>query len=108
MSPLRKFLLGAAAVYVIASGVVLAIFGFTRRDNQQFQPQNEFELEPWIDIPGPLDFNRAVLYLLLAAALTIGTMIWIARRMQARPNRVPTAVEDRKSVVSGKRVDRGG
>ena len=37
--------------------------------------------------------NRAVLYLFLAAILTTVTMVYIARRMHARPNRVQTAVE---------------
>ena len=30
---------------------------------------------------------------MLASGLTIGTMVWIARRMQQKPNRVQTAVE---------------
>jgi F-type H+-transporting ATPase subunit a len=37
--------------------------------------------------------NRAVVYLFLAAIATTGTMIWIAGRMQQRPNKVQTAVE---------------
>ena len=56
-------------------------------------PQNEFKLETWIDLPGPLDFNKAVMYLIIAGILTCGTMIWIAGKMQQRPNRVQTAVE---------------
>jgi F-type H+-transporting ATPase subunit a len=34
-----------------------------------------------------------VLYLVLASALTIGTMVWISRRMHQKPNRVQTAME---------------
>jgi F-type H+-transporting ATPase subunit a len=89
----RKLLLAIAAIYFIAIFVVVLIFGFTRRDNEEFQPQNEFKLDTWIDLPGPLDFNKGVLYLLLAGILTVGTMVWVANRMQARPNRVQTAVE---------------
>jgi F-type H+-transporting ATPase subunit a len=89
----RKLLLAIAALYFIAIFVVVLIFGFTRRDNEEFQPQNEFKLDTWIDLPGPLDFNKGVLYLLLAGILTVGTMVWVANRMQARPNRVQTAVE---------------
>jgi F-type H+-transporting ATPase subunit a len=37
--------------------------------------------------------NRAVVYLFIAAILTVVTMVWIARRMRQRPNRVQTAVE---------------
>jgi F-type H+-transporting ATPase subunit a len=75
--------------------LLLLIFGAGER-NEQFRPQDEFLLEPWIPIHiGPLDlsFNKAVLYLLLACVLTTLTMVWIARRMSARPNRVQTAVE---------------
>ena len=69
------------------------IFGATRRDNEEFQPQNEFKLDTWIDLPGPLDFNKGVLYVSSPAILTVGTMVYVANRMQARPNRVQTAVE---------------
>jgi F-type H+-transporting ATPase subunit a len=64
--------------------------------NENFRPQNEFKLDPWISIHvGKLDLsiNKAVFYVFVAAALTCLTMVWIARRMQARPNRVQTAVE---------------
>lgn len=64
--------------------------------NEHFRPQNEFKLDPWISIEiGGLDLsiNKAVLYVIIASALTCGTMVWVARRMQARPNRVQTAVE---------------
>jgi F-type H+-transporting ATPase subunit a len=106
----RKLLLAIAALYFIAIFVVVLIFGFTRRDNEEFQPQNEFKLDTWIDLPGPLDFNKGVLYLLLAGILTVGTMVWVANRMQARPNRVQTAVETiyafvRDDIVGGNMDD---
>ena len=90
---MRKILLGVAAVYVLAIIVVVAIFGATRRDNDEFQPQNEFQLDSWVALPGPLDLNKGVLYVVLAGILTVVTMVYIANRMQARPNRVQTAVE---------------
>jgi F-type H+-transporting ATPase subunit a len=64
--------------------------------NEAFQPQNEFKLDPWIEINlGGLDLsiNKAVFYLLLASGLTIGAMTWIAKRMQREPNRTQMAVE---------------
>ena len=61
--------------------------------NEEFKPQNEFKLDPWINLRGRSTFNKAVLYVIVAAALTCFTMIYIARRMQQRPNRVQTAVE---------------
>jgi F-type H+-transporting ATPase subunit a len=92
MSTRKKVLLGILGVYLGSLAVVVAIFGFTRRDNEDFAPQNEFRLDTWVEL-GPFDINRAVLYLVIAAVLTAGTMIYIANRMQARPNRVQTAVE---------------
>ena len=65
--------------------------------NEDFKPQNEFKLDPWISIHiGPLDMsiNKAVLYLFLAlGAHDRRRWIYIAKRMQERPNRVQTAVE---------------
>jgi len=93
MSSRRKILLGVVGFYVISLFGILLIFGFTRRDNDEFQPQNEFKLDTWVNLPGPFDINKAVMYLVIAGILTCVTMIWIAGRMQARPNRVQTAVE---------------
>jgi F-type H+-transporting ATPase subunit a len=64
--------------------------------NTEYQPQNEFKLEDWIAIHAGglnLSVNKAVLYLLLACGLTATTMVYVARRMQERPNKVQTAVE---------------
>ena len=64
--------------------------------NTEFKPQNEFKLDPWISLKlGPIDLsvNKAVLYLLLAALATTLSMLYVANRMQAKPNRVQTAVE---------------
>jgi len=93
MSTRKKILLGVAGVYFASMAIVILIFGATRRDNEEFAPQNEFKTDPWINLPGPFDFNKAVMYLLIAGILTVLTMVYIARRMQARPNRVQTAVE---------------
>src|SRR6476660_457812 len=60
--------------------------------NNPFLPQDEFNLDPWFSI-GPIEFNKAVFYVIVATALTCLTMIYVARRMQTRPNRVQTAVE---------------
>src|SRR5262249_10344718 len=59
-------------------------------------PQNEFKLDPWISIHiGSLDLsiNKAVLYLFLATVLTVSALVYIAKRMEDKPNRVQTAVE---------------
>jgi F-type H+-transporting ATPase subunit a len=111
MSKTRKILIGIGAFYLLAIVALVAIFGFTRRDNDEFAPQDEFRLDTWIDLPGPLDFTKAVMYLLIAAILTVATMVFIANRMQARPNRVQTAVEAlyalmRDNITRGNMDDR--
>jgi F-type H+-transporting ATPase subunit a len=111
MSSRKKILLGIAAVYFGAMFLVVAIFGFTRRDNEEFAPQNEFRTDPWLELPGPFDINKAVMYLVIAAILTVVTMLYVANRMQARPNRVQTAVETlyalmRDNITRGNMDDR--
>jgi F-type H+-transporting ATPase subunit a len=94
LSTKAKIFIGLGTM--IALAIVLgAAFGNEGRNND-YQPQNEFKLDPWIKIKlGGLDLsiNKAVLYLFLAAALTITVMVWIANRMQAKPNRIQTAIE---------------
>lgn len=60
--------------------------------NTEYRPQDEFKLDTWFSI-GPINFNKAVMYIIIATALTVGTMLWISRRMQQKPNRIQTAVE---------------
>jgi F-type H+-transporting ATPase subunit a len=75
--------------------IVGVLFGSAGK-NEEFKPQEEFRLEPWIDLKiGGIDMSitKAVLYLVLASGLTILVMTWIARRMQQKPNRVQTAIE---------------
>jgi F-type H+-transporting ATPase subunit a len=82
-------------VYLGVAILMLLIFGSSGK-NEEFKPQNEFKLEPWISIHIAgidLSVNKAVLYLVLASALTIGVMVWISRRMVQKPNKVQTAIE---------------
>jgi F-type H+-transporting ATPase subunit a len=92
MSTTRKILLSIAGFYVLGIVLLAVIFGVSGHKNNEFQIQNEFKLTNWVNL-GLLSINRAVLYLFIAAILTVVTMVWIANRMQARPNRVQTAVE---------------
>jgi F-type H+-transporting ATPase subunit a len=89
-----KVLIGIGA-YLAVAILMLLIFGSSGKD-ESFQPQNEFKLEPWVSIHLAgidLSINKAVLYLVLASALTIFVMVWISRRMEQKPNRVQTAIE---------------
>jgi F-type H+-transporting ATPase subunit a len=91
-SSIKRKLLIALAVYLAGLVALIAIYGFKGQRNELFKPQNEFKLENWVDL-GIFSINKAVLYLFIAAALTAGTMIYIAGRMQQRPNKVQAAVE---------------
>ena len=86
----------ALGLYLLVTVLLVVIVG-SAGENDEFQPQNEFKLEPWIEITiGGIDvsINKAVLYLLLASGLTIGTMVFIARRMSTgKPNKTQMAVE---------------
>jgi len=92
MSTRNKVLIGIGATYLGSLILAVLIFGVARNDNEEFAPQNEFKLDTWVAL-GPFDLNKAVLYLFIAGFLTAGTMLWISRRMQAKPNRVQTLVE---------------
>jgi len=74
-------------------GTVLlyVIFGSDGK-NTSYPPQDDFKLHNYVNL-GFLSINQAVLYVIAAGILTCATMIYIARRMQQRPNRVQTAVE---------------
>jgi F-type H+-transporting ATPase subunit a len=72
--------------------VLAAIYGVHGTRNTEFKPQNEFKLDTWVNL-GVFSINKAVLYLVLAAIATCVSMIYIARRMHQRPNKVQAAVE---------------
>jgi F-type H+-transporting ATPase subunit a len=88
----KQKLLTGFGVYILGVIVIVAATGWHRTSNNEYHPQNEFKLDTWFSV-GPFDFNKAAMYVLIAAILTVVTMVYIARRMQQRPNRVQTAVE---------------
>ena len=111
MSKLAKVGIGVG-IYLALTVIVFIVFGDSGK-NEEFQPQNEFKLEPWVylKVAGiDVSITKAVLYLVLASALTVVTMTWIARRMQDKPNRVQIAVELAydltKNNITGGNLDR--
>jgi F-type H+-transporting ATPase subunit a len=92
MSTGKRIALIVGGIYLFLIVLAIGIFGWSRLDNEEFKPQNEFKLDDWIG-SGPFAFNKAVLYLLIASALTVGTMLYVSKRMRDRPNRVQTAIE---------------
>ena len=87
----KKLLWILAGIWIGGMIILIAIFGFGHQ-NHEFEIQNEFKLINWVHL-GVFSINRAVVYLMISTILTIGTMIWIAGRMNQRPNKVQTAVE---------------
>jgi F-type H+-transporting ATPase subunit a len=103
---MRRALAGLLPVAVLLSGPAAALAAI----NQAYRPQDEFKLDPWFSI-GPIEFNKAVMYVIIATALTCFTMVHVARRMQQRPNRVQTLVETafllmRDNITRGNMDDR--
>jgi F-type H+-transporting ATPase subunit a len=110
MSKSRKIFLGVFGGYILLTVLAFIVFGSAGK-NEDFRPQDEFNLDTWVNLPGSLDINKAVLYLFLAGVLTCFSMVYIARRMQQRPNRVQTAVETlfqlmRDNITRGNMDDR--
>jgi F-type H+-transporting ATPase subunit a len=79
-------------VYLFGLVLLVALAG-SAGENDEYEPVTEFKLDPWINLPGPFDINKAVVYVIIAAVITVWAMVYIAHRMQDRPNRVQTAVE---------------
>lgn len=94
----RQIIWSVIAVWIGGTIALVALVGSSGR-NETFEPQNEFKLDTWISLPGPFDINKAVVYVIVAAAITVWTMTWIAKRMQAKPNRVQTIVETLYTVM---------
>lgn len=78
--------------------------------NEDYKPQNEFKLDNWIPLPGPFDINKAVVYLFAATIITTLLFLYVANRMQARPNRIQTVVETAyvlmRDNIAGGNMDR--
>ena len=94
-SPVKWIVLAVFAALFVAFIGLYAALG-SEGQNEAYQPQEEFKLDPWVEIHiGGLDMsiNKAVLYLFLATGLTCWAMVYVAKRMQAKPNLVQTAVE---------------
>jgi F-type H+-transporting ATPase subunit a len=91
-SSTKRTLLILGGIWIGGVIVLAAIYGVHGTRNTEFKPQNEFKLENWVHL-GVFSINKAVLYLVLAAVATCVSMIYIARRMQQRPNKVQAAVE---------------
>jgi F-type H+-transporting ATPase subunit a len=100
MSRGRKIALGIALVYLVGLIAFAVGFGIHGHKNESFKVIDAFHLETWLKIAGPLNFDKGVLYLLLASLLTLAIMLYVARHMQKRPGRMQVAVEMAYGLMS--------
>jgi len=110
----KKLLIALGVLAPMLLLIVLGIAFGSEGQNNEYKPQNEFRLDDWISIhigSVNLSINKAVLYLVIAAVLTVWTMLYISKRMQQRPNKVQTAVEVAyqlmKNNITGGNMDHG-
>ena len=85
------------ALAALAVAFLLAVPAVAAAQSEKFDPSVEFELDPYISIEiGPLDLsiNKAVVYLLLAAAICIGVGLYVVRGgLRQRPTGAQNFVE---------------
>ena len=78
-------------------GILSYILAKTPSGDEEFKPQNEFALTEWVPIHlGPIDMsiNKAVMYLLLASAISILFCVFVVRGgLKMRPTRAQNVVE---------------
>ncbi|MCW3019978.1 MAG: atpB [Solirubrobacterales bacterium] len=90
----KKILYGIGAVYVLGIVVFAVVFGIKGHKNETFKVIDSFHLTTWVHLVGPLNIDKGTLYLFLAAAITVGGMVWVSKRMEAKPtSRLQVAVE---------------
>ncbi|MGH2908550.1 MAG: F0F1 ATP synthase subunit A [Solirubrobacteraceae bacterium] len=97
MSSGRK--LGLAILGIWLGGIIffVAVVGFGSDKAHSvasgtFSPTDEFKLNTWFSA-GPIDFNKGVLFVLLAAVITVGVLLYAAKRLRQRPGRLQVAIE---------------
>jgi F-type H+-transporting ATPase subunit a len=97
MSKVKKIGLSLVALWALGLVFFIVVFGFKPHKAHDvvsgvFTPTNEFKLDTWFAV-GPINFNKGVLYLLIASAITLGILLWMAKRLKEKPGRVQAAIE---------------
>ena len=87
-------------MYVVGLVGFAVGFGIKGHKNESFKVIDAFHLETWFHIAGPLNFDKGVLYLLLATGITLGIMLFVAAHMRRRPGRLQVAVEMGYNLMS--------
>ncbi len=97
MSKGKKLFYAVLGAWIGGMALFAILFGVTAHKaptvaSNVFSPTDEFKLDTWFKL-GPIAFNKGVLYLLITVVITIGVMLYIAKRLQRRPGRLQVAVE---------------
>jgi len=105
MSKGKKIALSIGGVWFAGLIFFVVIFGTKPHEaadvlSGAFTPINEFKLDTWFKV-GPVAFNKGVLYVLIAAAITLGVMLYMAKRLKERPGRLQVAIEMFYNLTSG-------
>jgi F-type H+-transporting ATPase subunit a len=105
MSRARKIGLSLVGFWFAGLIFFIAVLGFkphkaTSVVNGSFAPTNEFKLDTWFSV-GPIDFNKGVLYVIIAAIITLAVMFYVAAHLKQRPGRMQAAIEMFYGLTSG-------
>jgi F-type H+-transporting ATPase subunit a len=100
MSKGRRIGYSIALIYLLGLIAFAVGFGIKGHKNESFKVIDSFHLESWFHIAGPLNFDKGVLYLLLASGITLGVMLYVAAHMRRRPGRLQVAVEAGYDLMS--------
>ena len=87
-------------VLLLAPALLLAVPALAQAAEEakkdEFKPIEEFIVKPWFSLAvGPFDFgiSKAICYLWIAAAISIGFAFWIRGGLRHQPGRTQTVVE---------------
>ena len=81
---------------LLAGVMLLASPAWALAINTDFKPVNEFVIHPWWSVKiGPFEFgpSKALVYLFIAALLSISLGIWLRGGLRERPGRFQAFVE---------------
>jgi F-type H+-transporting ATPase subunit a len=105
MSKGKKVLLTVGGLWLAGLIFFIAVLGFKPHKAHDvatgvFSPTGEFKLDTWFAV-GPVDFNKGVLYVVIAAVITLGLLFYMAKRLKQRPGRLQAAIEMFYGLTSG-------
>jgi len=99
----RKIGVGIVVAWIGGTIAIAVAFGSGKK-NPNFLPQDEFQIVSWAHLFGPIDFNKAVLYLVLAGAITVAVMVFVARRIKRQSSLATASASSRSPATTWTRT----